>query len=215
MIDGLPCWPANGDWLDERPGAGTFCLIPATTPTNKLVFEPSAYAAGREGARTLFWLFAMPPAVAAFAGGLGGSTVAIVALLGALALAVGLRRSRTRITGAVLLVEDNTLTIVLGDAHGPHDRFGFDDLLNVTLDVKTIQPLIDGPSAIPALRMASTVAPAVDTARIVFVGETGNEVRLTEEYLPHMVATEWLGKVRVFLRKNGWVPEDECGTADQ
>jgi hypothetical protein len=24
-----------------------------------------------------------------------------------------------------------------------------------------------------------------------------------------MTATEWLGKIRVFLRKNGWVPLDE------
>jgi hypothetical protein len=26
---------------------------------------------------------------------------------------------------------------------------------------------------------------------------------------PHSEATTWLGKIRVFLRKHGWVPEDE------
>jgi hypothetical protein len=31
--------------------------------------------------------------------------------------------------------------------------------------------------------------------------------------LPHFEATDWLGRIRVFLRKHGWVPEDERETA--
>jgi hypothetical protein len=34
-------------------------------------------------------------------------------------------------------------------------------------------------------------------------------VHLTDEYFAHMDSTEWLGKIRVFLRKNGWIPADE------
>jgi len=32
---------------------------------------------------------------------------------------------------------------------------------------------------------------------------------LTEAYVSQMDATEWFGKIRVFLRKNGWTPRDE------
>jgi hypothetical protein len=31
------------------------------------------------------------------------------------------------------------------------------------------------------------------------------------DHVAHMTATEWVGKIRVFLRKNGWVPLDEAG----
>ncbi len=54
----------------------------------------------------------------------------------------------------------------------------------------------------------SRVAPEIENARIVVVGKRG-EARLSEEYLAHMEASEWLGKVRVFSRKHGWVPRDE------
>ena len=53
------------------------------------------------------------------------------------------------------------------------------------------------------------VGPKVDTARIVLVSASGRQVTLTQDYLAHMSATEWLGKIRVFLRKHGWLPEDE------
>jgi hypothetical protein len=69
---------------------------------------------------------------------------------------------------------------------------------------------MDGDGAIPAMRFIDAkVGPKVDTARIVLIGASGREVRLTEDYLSHMHATEWMGKIRVFLRKHGWLPEDE------
>jgi hypothetical protein len=90
------------------------------------------------------------------------------------------------------------------------DRFRLDDLANVVLDVKTIRRVTDGTSAIPGLRFVeSTIGPEVDRARIVLVGTSGRELPLTEEYLPHMHSTEWLGKIRTFLSGHGWLPEDE------
>jgi hypothetical protein len=102
------------------------------------------------------------------------------------------------------------LTVALQGPRARSTRFPLSELANVTLELKTIQRVVDGPSAIPAVRFIhSTVAPELHIARIVLVATGGREVRLTEEYLPHFDATDWLGKIRVFLRKQGWVPEDE------
>ena len=44
----------------------------------------------------------------------------------------------------------------------------------------------------------------------VDVGErSAQRVPLTEERVPHMDAAEQYGKIRVFLRKHGWLPRDE------
>ena len=76
--------------------------------------------------------------------------------------------------------------------------------------MKTIERLQDGSSPIPALRFANpTIAPPVDTARVVRVGTNGRRYPLTQAYLAHMDATESVGKIRVFLRKNGWLPASE------
>jgi hypothetical protein len=83
------------------------------------------------------------------------------------------------------------------------------DGIDVVLDTVTIQKVQEGGSAIPAMRFIdATVAPDQDTARIVIVGG-GERYPLTEDYVAYMEATEWFGKIRVFLRKNGWVPLDE------
>ena len=106
----------------------------------------------------------------------------------------------------VLRVERDELHVRLG---GSSRMMRLGDLVDVALDIKTIQRVVDGDSAIPALRFAdSRIAPEVDTARIVLVGAEG-QVPLTKEYVAHMDATEWLSKSRVFLRKHGWVPDDE------
>ena len=78
------------------------------------------------------------------------------------------------------------------------------------MDTKTIQKVQEGGDAIPAMRFINaTVGPELDTARIVVVGARGTRVPLTTEYIAHMDASEWFGKIRVFLRKSGWVPADE------
>ena len=90
-------------------------------------------------------------------------------------------------------------------------RFGLVDVLDVSLETKTIQPVQDGGSAIPLMRVIdSKVGPDVDTARVVAtIRGKRLPVQLHDKFLSYGDATEWLGKVRVFLRKHGWEPLSE------
>jgi hypothetical protein len=85
-----------------------------------------------------------------------------------------------------------------------------DELANVELDTKTIRQVEQGGSAIPAMRFAdSRVGPELDRARILLVCDDETRIPLSEIYGVHMQTSESFGKMRVFLRKHGWVPEDE------
>jgi hypothetical protein len=114
----------------------------------------------------------------------------------------------------ILRVEDGVLLIgPIGDEKA---RIRLADLTNVSLDGKSIQRVEEGSSAIPAMRFIdSKVGPEVDIARIVLVRAELPDLPLTAEHVAHMEATEWLGKIRVFLRKHGWVPEDEGPAASE
>ena len=114
----------------------------------------------------------------------------------------------------ILRVENGVLAI--GPVGEEKARIRLADLTNVSLDGKSIQRVEDGGSAIPAMRFIdSKVGPEVDIARIVLVRTDLPDLPLTAEHVAHMEATEWLGKIRVFLRKHGWVPEDESAAASE
>jgi hypothetical protein len=90
-------------------------------------------------------------------------------------------------------------------------RITLADLLDVELETKTIQRVEEGGSMIPAVRLLDArVGVEVDTARVVLRTE-GATVVLGDKYIAHMDATEGLGKIRVFLRRHGWLPERERG----
>lgn len=149
---------------------------------------------------------------------LAGMAVAsvCVAILGPWGLAVAgvailaiLRVQRTRPpVGVSVRVERNVLVL-------PEARVPLDELLNVEIDSKAIQRItMQQPLGAPML--TSVVGPSLDAGRLVFVFLDGEEERravLTETYAPHFHCVEWLGKVRVFLRTHGWVPEDEWDDA--
>jgi hypothetical protein len=91
-------------------------------------------------------------------------------------------------------------------------RIRLDDLEDVVLDSKTIRPVIEGASVVPATRFIdSKEAGEIDVARIALVAGD-RTVLLNEEHIAHMTATESLGKIRAFLRKHDWVPLDERPT---
>jgi hypothetical protein len=114
----------------------------------------------------------------------------------------------------VLRVEDGVLAI--GPVGEEKARIRLTDLADVSLDGRSIQPVQEGGSAIPAMRfLDSKVGPEVDVARIVLVRSDMPDLPLTAEHVAHMEATEWLGKIRVFLRKHGWVPQDESAAASE
>jgi hypothetical protein len=121
------------------------------------------------------------------------------------------RRQRQQ-PGATLSVEDYHLVVV--DTAGQELlHVPLDELHEVTLDTKTVQPVQQGVTTggIPDIRAVHTsVGPGIDNSRIELV--TANEViRLTDHYTSSIDATDWFSKIRRFLRKNGWTPLDERG----
>ena len=176
----------------------------------ELLYAPLNDTAGRDGLLALYGLFTVPLMLAVAATWVVGPTGGIAGLIGGSAYSAWRWHTRKRVDGAFLGVQDGVLTVAHPGQGIPDERFRLSDLADVTLDLKTIQRVVDGAGAIPATRIISSqVAPKIDTARIVLVDASGHEVRLTKAYLPHLEATDWLGKIRVFLRKQGWVPEDE------
>lgn len=109
--------------------------------------------------------------------------------------------------GAVLRVEDGKVWI--GLKHSKDDvRFRLRHLQDVELELRKVERLQEA-GVIPALRLANaTVAGAVDHGRIVLVTKR-RRVVLTKSYFSNTESMEWLGKVRVFFRKHGWLPQDE------
>src|SRR5262249_8410260 len=135
-------------------------------------------------------------------------TAGLVALI--MVLVFGIRKLwiEGRSSGVILRVRGSQLEILSHRRRRHRASIPLADLRDVILDTKTIRRVQESQSAVPQVRFIETrVGPEIDTARIVLVARS--EVRLTEAYLAHMDSVEWLGKIRVFLRKHGWVPEDE------
>ncbi|HEY8088308.1 MAG TPA: hypothetical protein VIF09_10700 [Polyangiaceae bacterium] len=163
----------------------------------------------RSGAVLLFQLFTLPAVAGVVLSMALSPTAGLVGLLGTAALTVWWYRRRAQGERLVLSVASGEL--VARSGRRELARVRLQRLEDVALDVKTIRPVREGSSAIPAMRFIdSKVGPEIDVGRLVLVGE-GRTVRLHEEHVAHMTATEWLGKIRVFLRKHGWVPRDESG----
>ncbi len=171
-----------------------------------LVYGAEA-SGGTKPSMAVFQIFALPLLVAAIMsvtispnaglGGLVGSAIILIYLW---------KRKKTPDT--VLRVESGAVQVLRRGRMKA--RFSLTELTNVRLDIKTIQRVQEGGSAIPAMRFIdSKVGPDLDTARIVLITEDKTELALTDDFLSHMDSSEWLGKIRVFLRKHGWVPADE------
>lgn len=133
-----------------------------------------------------------------------------VGLIGMVASAVGgyLWWKKSSVERTTVRVLD--AHVEFGDSKKPH-RVSLGDLFDISLETKTVQPLQEGGSAIPAMRfLDAQVGPDVDTARLVFeIRGRRQPISLTSRYLAYGEATDWLGKVRVFLRKRGWEPLSE------
>jgi hypothetical protein len=161
----------------------------------------------QSSATALFQLFTAPLMVAVLLSVILSPTVGLLGLVATGAFVVWMWRRRGQAGRIVMAVESGDLIVQAG--RRPLARMRLEDLEDVALDLKAIRPVQEGSSAIPAVRfLESKVGPEIDVARIVLVGG-GSSVRLHESHVAHMTATEWLGKIRVFLRKNGWVPLDE------
>ncbi len=177
-------------------------------PPRELVYDALDRDQARRG--SALKLFALP---AVF-----GGVVSIVFGLPFGALAAGAacayaftRQAKGPKIGAILRVDQGELLVFSRDMRRELLRLRLRDVADVRLDIRKIRRVQENGSLVAAERFASgTSGPEIDNARIEIVGtgKKGSAV-LTDVFLAHMDATESLGKIRVFLRKHGWVPLDE------
>lgn len=178
----------------------------ADTPS-ELVYV--ANDASRRGSSVvaMFKVFSAPMIVVIVLSQIAGPNVAVVGMIASAIAAIWWWRRAPKLGGVVLRVERGELWVSTA-RRTIASRFQLEEV-DVELDTQTIQKVQEGGSAIPAMRFIdATVGPDLDVARIVVIGR-GERLPLTDDSVPYMEATEWFGKIRVFLRKNGWVPRDE------
>jgi hypothetical protein len=135
----------------------------------------------------------------AFAAGLLAKYVSAPAALVpvGVAIAVVLVRKRSHEGRFVLRVVDGALEVSRERRRGPAVRVALADLLDVTLDSQTRAASGRGSSATARVRLAlERRAPE-------------SPIFVPDERVTPIEAQEWYAKVRVFLRKHGWVPESE------
>lgn len=107
-----------------------------------------------------------------------------------------------------LLVNEGVLGVVFHDGR-PNFRGELREILAVSLETDSIDK---GQAQVgPDGRVgAGFTSLPVDVSRIVLiVADRRAPIALSEARIAHMVAVEWLGKIRVFLRSEGWLPDDE------
>ncbi len=140
--------------------------------------------------------------------------LAVGVLLGSGVLAVWRWRRAPELGGIVFAVERGELLVAPRSTGEPILRARLIDLLDVILDTKSIRKVEPGRSVVPAVQFIdSKIGPEIDVARIVLqVANRADPIRLTDTFLPHMDAVEWVGKIRSFLRVEGWLPNDERET---
>lgn len=186
---------------------------PVEPPPAELVYAATDHE--KKGAHQAWMQLVVLPVILGAAVAVFHPWVGLFVTVGAMAYGYRRRKQSVGSRRAVLRVEQGQLKVYLRSSGAPASVLELRDLADVRLDVKTIQRVEEGDSMVAAVRFTSTrVGPAIDHARIVLVGrKTKNagrlELRLTDEYFAHMDSTEWLGKIRVFLRKHGWLPTDE------
>lgn len=177
-------------------------------PPAELVYTATDASRRGSSAVAMFQLFSVPLIIGVALSMIVTPTAGLIGMIAGALGAVWWWRRAPHAGGVVLRVENGELRVLSGNRKNEKERFSLGDV-DVELDTKTIQRVQEGGSAIPAMRFIdATVGPELDTCRIVVVGR-GKRVVLTEAYVSQMDATEWFGKIRVFLRKNGWTPRDE------
>jgi hypothetical protein len=137
-----------------------------------------------------------------------GSVNSMLRFLGRrLSAAVG----RARVAGldgrhVVLRVERGELSIFGGER--PMLAIALQDLLDVELDTRSIEKLQG--QVRPDGVIAAGLPLALDVARLVLVvSHRDAGIPLSEAYASYGQSLDWMGKVRHFLRRHGWVPQDE------
>jgi hypothetical protein len=138
--------------------------------------------------------FVLPAVVAGLLAKYVSPTMALVGLAASILAVIVLRKPNEG--RYVLRVEGNTLEVRRERRADALARFVLEDLTDVTLDRKQQ----------PSGRQGSTA----ERTRIALERRAPEEpVFVPDERVTPLEAQEWHPKVRVFLRRHGWVPEDE------
>lgn len=177
---------------------------PVVAP-NELSYTPEVYRS--ESSAIAFALFFLPCTAAVFVGAIDPECALPAGA--AVALVLWLRRKPGREPAIVLRVAEDRL-VITGQARKVLLDEALSDICDVGLDTKTISKVKENlSSGIPELRFVdSVVGPEQDVSRIEFVLED-TEICLTERFTSNTDATEWLTKIRRFLRSHGWRPWEE------
>ncbi len=190
---------------------------PADDTALPKTFAYHAEQRGHDASTPALFQLLTPLLIGALVAAVGLPAIAVpVFFVAAIVLRIKRKRDRSRPT-ATLAIEGATLR-VLGPTSKERLRVPLAEVLDVGLDTKTIEQVQEAPGPIPELVFVNaTVGPPIDRSRIEIVTSRSGSLRLTEEHLSHGDALEWRGKMRQFLRKQGWVPESErqaAGTAN-
>jgi hypothetical protein len=100
----------------------------------------------------------------------------------------------------VLRVEGDVLEVRREKRADPVAQIALADVVDVTIDRQAHQGSARGGAA-------------AERAHIALERRGEEPVHVPDERVTSIEAQEWHGKIRVFLRKHGWVPEDERATA--
>jgi hypothetical protein len=139
-----------------------------------------------------------PFAMTALAAGLLAKFVSLTVALLPIGVAIGvlLVRRKTAAGRFVLRVDDGALEVTRERRGGPAVRIALEDLVDITLE-RQIRPSGRGGAATERVRIAlERRAP-------------DSPIFVPDERVTSIEAQEWYGRVRVFLRKHGWVPGSE------
>jgi hypothetical protein len=166
-----------------------------SAPPRELVIDAKpAPGDSNDGAGAGMAPFAIPVLAAGFLAKFVSGTAALVAL--GVAVVALVARRKPREGRFVLRVTDGALEVTRERGVGPAVRVALADLLDVTLD-KEARPAGRGGSASERVRLALERR------------EPADPIFVPDDRLSPLEAQDWYSKVRVFLRKHGWVPKDE------
>jgi hypothetical protein len=198
-------------WSRDPVASRPYRFPPPRDPANaggaELVFDPEVRGR-RMGGVAALRAWGLPVVVAGALAAVAGPGAGLGGLLASVAAVAWWHRSPR--SGFVLTVDEGILRVFARGSKRAKVTLPLAELANVVLDTRTTHPVVEGASAIPAMRLIdSRVAPEVDIARIALVDGAGGTFLLGDDYLAHMEAVEWFGKVRTFLRKQSWLPESE------
>lgn len=116
------------------------------------------------------------------------------------------RRGRIAQRGVVLRIDAGELHVNL--LHRRPRQVALSDIEGVELDTRAIQRVERDTSVVGQLTAGTRVGMPSEESRIVLV--VGEEsIPLTDARTRHSEALEWAGKIRMFLRSQGWLPLSE------